>query len=143
VPKAQSAKGKAKRGRPTTFKQEVADEICDLLMQGRLLREICADPNLPEESTVRMWAARDIEGFFAQYARARDIGWDVRAEGLVDEAKKATPENYNCVRLAVDTEKWLVSKMKPRTYGDKLAVGGDEGGSPLKVVISKDDAGLM
>jgi hypothetical protein len=37
-------------------------------------------------------------------------------------------------RLRIDTRKWLASKLKPKKYGDKLELGGDDN-SPLTVRI--------
>lgn len=39
----------------------------------------------------------------------------------------------NHKRIMVDTRKWLASKLKPKRYGDKLALGGDEDASPIQV----------
>jgi hypothetical protein len=35
-------------------------------------------------------------------------------------------------RLQVDTRKWMLSKMLPKIYGDKIEVGGKDGG-PIQV----------
>lgn len=39
----------------------------------------------------------------------------------------------NHKRIMVDSRKWLASKLKPKRYGDKLAVGGDESAGPIQV----------
>jgi hypothetical protein len=38
-------------------------------------------------------------------------------------------------RLQVDTRKWLLSKIAPRKYGDKVTLAGDED-NPMKADIS-------
>jgi hypothetical protein len=43
---------------------------------------------------------------------------------------KLSHENVNRSRLRVDSRKWLLSKMLPRVYGEKVALTG-EGGTPL------------
>ena len=35
-------------------------------------------------------------------------------------------------RLQVDTRKWLLSKLAPKKYGDRMTLAGDED-SPLKI----------
>ena len=46
----------------------------------------------------------------------------------------------NRSRLRVDTRKWLMSKMLPRKYGDKMALTGGDGGPIVVQTISYDDA---
>jgi hypothetical protein len=59
-----------------------------------------------------------------QYARARCDQADPLAEELLDVARSAprakSSEEVQGYRLLVDTLKWRVSKMKPRSYGNKL-----------------------
>ena len=35
-------------------------------------------------------------------------------------------------RLRVDARKWLLSKMLPKVYGDKVALGGDADAPPIQ-----------
>lgn len=122
--------------RPSSFSQEVATIICDRLAEGKTLRAICQDEILPSRVTVQNWVIKDVEGFAAQYARARDVGLDVMADELFEIADDGrndtyTDENGNVrtdqdviarSRLRVDTRKWYLSKMAPKKYGDKQAI---------------------
>lgn len=127
----------AERGRPTDFTTEVAARICEGLAEGRSLRDVCADEDMPAESTVRAWALEDREGFSAQYARAREIGYHAMADELMDIADNgmndwmerrgeedagwvANGEHIQRSRLRVDTRKWMLSKVLPKVYGDKV-----------------------
>ncbi len=65
--------GRGMTGRPSTYSQEIADEVCRRLAGGESLRAICRDEGIPDESTVRLWALDDRDGFAAQYARAREV----------------------------------------------------------------------
>jgi Patatin-like phospholipase len=58
--------------------------------------------------------------FAEMYARARELRAHLKFDELPELAQTATGENYNAVRLQVDTWKWVLSKMLPRVYGDKL-----------------------
>ena len=120
------------------FSQELADIICKRLSEGESLRAICRDDGMPTEATIRNWAMIDYHGFFAQYARAREIGYAVMAEELLElsdkpnigtkEVSKATGleittgDNVDRTRLQIDTRKWLLSKMLPKIYGDKQQI---------------------
>lgn len=142
------AKKKAKRprGRPTTYTQAIASRILAQMADGESLRAICRDEAMPKESTVRGWVIDDLHGFAAQYTRAREIQWQGRAEAMLeiaddgrndtymDDAGRARVDydNIHRSRLRVDTLKWLLSKLLPKEYGDKVSHAGPDGG-PIPV----------
>ena len=71
----------AERGRPTAYTPEIGAKICERMGTGKSLRSICRSEDMPKESTVRLWALDNREGFYPQYARAMET----RMEGLADE----------------------------------------------------------
>jgi hypothetical protein len=73
-------KDEPKRGRSPGYSTEIAETICDRLVNRESLRAICADPAMPARATVFRWLARN-ERFRRSYAFARE--WLV--EGLMDE----------------------------------------------------------
>jgi hypothetical protein len=140
-------------GRPSTYSQEIADEVCRRLAGGESLRAICRDEGIPDESTVRLWALDDREGFAAQYARAREVQFLAIADELLEIADdgrndwmqrrgnderggwELNGEHIQRSRVRIDTRKWMLSKMLPKVYGDKteVAVTGANGG-PVQTV---------
>jgi hypothetical protein len=62
---------------------------------------------------------------------------EAMAEEILEIADSADSENYNPSRLQVDTRKWLMSKLAPKKFGDKVEqfISGPEGG-PIKASIS-------
>lgn len=138
------AKSKTKRvdkgdnyvfGRPTDYSKEKADEICELLATGMSLRTVCKKDNMPDMSTVFAWI-RTHEDFSNQYAKAKEEAIDAKheeLEALGDEAielsqrvdPKASGAVVNAVRLKADNLKWVMSKLKPKKYGDKVDVTSD------------------
>jgi hypothetical protein len=140
------ASGEPKRGRPTKYSKAIADRICSELAEGKTLRAICRADDMPTESTVRGWALQDDEeraGFFAQYSRAREIGYLAMADELFEIAntpiegvktkttsdgkvETQTGDMIEHRRLQVDTRKWLLSKALPKVYGDKIIHSGDD-----------------
>lgn len=129
------------------FTQELADAICADLADGKSLREICRAENMPSEAVVRLWALDNTGGFSAQYARARAIGYERLAEDIIaisDDGQNDTytdddgniRTNQDVIarsRLRVDTRKWMLSKMLPKVYGDKVTHQGDAD-NPLQVI---------
>jgi hypothetical protein len=100
--------------------------ILDRLLAGEALNAICRDESIPVcESYVRKKAKED-DAFGAKYTRAREIGWQCRAERVVEDTKTAdAKENPQAARLAFDAERWYLGKMLPMVFGDKTLVGSD------------------
>jgi hypothetical protein len=125
-------------GRPTDYSPDVTALICERLGLGESLREICRDEAMPDKSTVMRWLARHHE-FRDQYACAREAQADYYAEEIIEiaddgsndwmERKRGEEtievENHEVIgrsRLRVDTRKWLMARMAPKKYGDKLDI---------------------
>ena len=118
------------------FTPEIASTICTLLADGKSLRQVCEGEGMPSEATVRSWALDDIQGFAAQYTRAREIGYERLADEIlriadtpevgIKTTTKATGvetvegDMIEHRRLQVDARKWMLSKMLPKKYGDKI-----------------------
>lgn len=125
-------------GRPTKYTQELADEICENLALGNSLRSVCQGDNIPSVKTVFNWM-RTYPEFLQQYARAKEESADAMAEELLYIADNqeigttTTTKGDGSVetkeedmlghrRLKIESRKWLMAKMKPKRYGDKLDV---------------------
>lgn len=140
-----------KRGRPTKYTKELADKICAALCDGETLRAVCEPDDMPKESTVRQWARDDVQGFHAQYVRARELGYLKMADDITDiaddgrndwmkiktrggdEIDVVNREAVERSKLRVDARKWLLSKALPKIYGDKLDVNAKhEAGDSFK-----------
>lgn len=135
-------------GRPSTFTQETADEICERLSKGEPLAVICRDDHMPGYRTVFDWVDARPE-LSAAIARAREIGFDhiaadclsiaddtsgdVRTVG--DEESPIEVANTEFIqrsKLRIETRLKLLAKWDPKRYGDKLAVGGDPDAPPIQ-----------
>lgn len=123
-----------KRGRPCTYSQEIGDEICRRLAEGQTVEAICRDPEMPPASTVRLWAIDDrgnegngAPGFAVAYARARSVGFQKMADELVEIGDDpclfdGKPDHalVQRARLMSDNRRWLLSKLLPRQFGDRI-----------------------
>jgi hypothetical protein len=58
----------------TCYTEASAERVLQKLLTGRSLRDVCGDPGMPRESTVRNWVADNREGFSARYRHAREVG---------------------------------------------------------------------
>ena len=127
----QPVPAKNRGGRPTVYVPEVAHAICSRIAAGESLRSICRDKDMPSEAAVRGWALDDYQGFGALFTRARQIQAGTFADELVEIADEVPPRGedgridagaVHHQRLRVDTRKWILSKILPKVYGDKLDV---------------------
>ena len=133
-------------GRPKLeYNQEIGDAICELLVMGFSLRRVIKEGEketgfkMPAISTFFKWL-RDNPDFAKQYARAKQEAADAMAEELLDIADdgkndwmeiwdkegenligwKVNGEAVQRSKLRVETRKFLMAKMKPKKYGEKL-----------------------
>lgn len=117
--KTKAGAEKLPRGRPTEYTAELAAEILERLTSGESLRSICKPDGMPAESTVRTWVVYDQSGFSAQYEKARRAQMDALAEDLLEIADEKS-DDVQRARLRVDTRKWLMSKIAPKRFGDRV-----------------------
>ncbi|WP_304679162.1 hypothetical protein [Neisseria polysaccharea] len=113
-------------GRPTTYNQETADKICELIARGMSLRAICASADMPAGGTVHRWLAEH-QDFQEQYARAREEQADGFADEIIDIADSVAPETGEVAKakLQIDARKWKAAKLAPKKYGEKLELDAD------------------
>ena len=115
--------GTASSGK-TIYTKETRKEVLRRLERGETLNSICRDDDMPSAAIVHKWRKSKPE-FRNRYERAREIGYSVMADDLLDIADtKSADEEVMRSRLRVDTRKWLMSKALPKIYGDKLTHEG-------------------
>jgi len=122
-----------KKGRPTTFTQQLADQICERIANGETLRAVCRDIQFAP-STVIEWTMNN-KTFSEQYAHARQKQADAWADMVVEEAFNSHDAAIG--RLRVDALKWVASKLAPKRYGDKVEVE-QTGTTKIRVIMGGD-----
>jgi hypothetical protein len=113
------------------YNQEIADKVCERLAAGDSLRKACEAVGA-KAPTILLWT-NEHEAFAEQYARARQTGYALLADELIEIADNGLNDTYETEngpavnqdviarsRLRVDTRKWMLSKMLPKVYGEKL-----------------------
>lgn len=121
--------------------EAVAAEFLARIEDGKGLRDVCAELDMPVHATVLRWM-KDRPEFEAAYRRAReqqadrlfDLAWRIACE--------ATPGEVELARLKIQTLKWRVGKLAPRVYGPTkaqepaaAAAGGDGGAGGKQEVV--------
>jgi hypothetical protein len=114
------------------YTSALADTICRRLSEGESLRSICRDPGMPSEGTVRGWARENRDGFGSHYRLARELQLDHWADVIIDISDEADRDPRDR-QIRIDARKWIMSKLAPRRYGDRLLLAG-EAENPLRVL---------
>jgi hypothetical protein len=122
----------AKRGRPSKYTPELADEICERIANGEPLAKICRDERMPSVTTVWRWEEAD-EKFSQRVARARLAGFDEIAVDLLhiadtqevgvtrkvegDKITETMEDMLGHRKLRVETRLKLLACWDPKRYG--------------------------
>ena len=134
-------------------RQVASAQICEELKLGRSLDSSCKMDGMPSVGAFLEWVNKDDPaGIAADYAHAREIGYALLADEIVQLSDKThewvtvqkldpngdpmydekgepllkqmlMPLNSDVIahkRVQIDTRKWMLSKMLPKVYGDKI-----------------------
>lgn len=150
--------GKGKPGRPTKKTAKLLIEFCKRIADGKSMRTVCEDGDMPHRDTIMVWLATDA-GFSDQYARASaERGWTLAEEaveiadtpvvGVVKTDKMGKDGPYTEVRhadmiehrrLRVDTRKWFASKLNKKLADRVQAEHSGPDGMPIPVSMTLPD----
>jgi hypothetical protein len=144
-------------GRPSSYTEEIGEEVCERLSLGESLRSICADQFMPSQATVYRWLLNEDEKFALfreKYTRARELQADSFFDEITDIARNpiegaivtvspdgVTERREDMLghrRLMIDALKWQAGKLRPKKYGDKLDVTSD--GQPIGSISETERA---
>lgn len=129
--------------------ETIFNQICDEVSKGAALRTVLLRKDMPSSQTFYIWITineddsesviLDKENKSKHYARCcADRADAIFEECLIiadnqeddiyenEEGKKVTNHNViNRSRLRVDTRKWMLGKMQPKKFGDKIDITSD------------------
>jgi hypothetical protein len=143
-----------KMGRPSTYSDKVANDICIRIALGESLRKLCMEEGMPAQSSVYEWLLR-YPDFSEKYARARELQAETQFDELVDivdqppELSYVTDKNGELIevkfdssyiawmKLRVDTRKWTAARMAPKKYGEHKQA--EEKSDPTVIDVSVRD----
>ena len=111
-------------GRPSSYTDERADELCTWIAQGNSLRSFCKLHGM-EAQTVYRWM-RERPDFQQRYAHAHEDRADSLADEMCDIADEVAAsggsiEAVQAARLRIDTRKWIAAKLRPGRWGEVQA----------------------
>lgn len=128
-----------------SFSEEVFADMLERIACGEAVSKICDTTGYPSRKTFYGWVLRN-DNLRERYETALVA----RHYALADETLEIADADVKRLdsgatdsgavqkqRLQVDTRKWLLSKMVPKKYGDKLQqeLTGPDGGPVQQVVL--------
>src|SRR5579871_3891881 len=139
--------------RPSSYTEQIGEEIClEIATTDKGLEEICSVDEFPEARTVYRWIIKH-EEFCQKYARAKELQTQILADQIIPIAdtpkvgvktvdkptgvETTTGDMIEHRRLQIEARKWLLGKLMPKKYGDKVQaeVSGADGG-PIQASIA-------
>ena len=114
--------------------------ICSEIERGKSLISILTkNDEMPSTQTFYKWIDEDVDKS-KRYARATSQRAEFMFEEILDISDKSTPENVQVDKLRVDSRKWMLAKMQPTKYGDKIDITTkDQAIIPPTIVFKKYD----
>lgn len=115
-------------------RKKIVDFVCSEISEGKSLRSVLANnDNMPGRNTFLEWMENDPVKA-NQYARAMEQRQEVIFEEIlsisddqegdvIENEEGIEVVNHNVIqraRLRVDSRKWMLGKMNPKKYGDKV-----------------------
>ena len=143
----------AKTGRPSKYTKKLTQKICERLALGESMRSICSKKDMPGRRTVLRWLAKHDE-FRDLHAEARQLQADYHFDEILDIADDATndfmvreradgstetvlnQEHMQRSRLRIEGRKWVLARMSPKKYGDKVQLEADGDGGTVAFVMN-------
>ena len=130
-------------GRPTDYNDDLIDDICLRIADGRSVNSICNDADMPSKAIIYRWLDKYPE-FVDKYQRAMKQREEFHFDEMLDIADDVLPETAEVARakLRIDTRKWVLSRMNPKKYGDKAdgSEADDDTAQPIEVIVNVRDA---
>lgn len=121
--------------RPLSYTPELAAKICEKLASCGSLRAVCREEGMPDRNTVMRWVVDNVNGFAAEYARAKSLGIDEFVEETLEIADDGTndwmmtqhgpqldSEHVQRSKIRIETRRWLAERMEPKKYGARTGL---------------------
>jgi hypothetical protein len=129
---------------------EISAKVFEGMRSGMSAFKACKAVGV-NQSTFNLWLNDDAD-LAAEYTRAREDLLELMASDLLDIADRPVGSTESGTtdsgavadkKVQIDTRKWLLSKLAPKRYGDRvgLELTGQNGG-PIQIVAATTDERL-
>jgi hypothetical protein len=107
----------ARMGRPSLYSPQTAQEICERLIEGETLAQICRDPSMPSMKAVFNWLAlhSDFEAAFSRARKLRGTLWEEQILEIADDSRNDWLQKETMFGAIVDVpNRELIERTKIR-----------------------------
>ena len=114
----------------------MVDKVCEAIATGQSVNELSKTNNFPDHSTIYKWLAK-YPDFAEKYERAREKQAEIYANQIIDIADNCRPDSDSAAKakLQVEARKWIIAKLLPKKYGDKVTLQGDKD-NPIQISLA-------
>ncbi|MGH6965599.1 MAG: hypothetical protein ACREE0_14055 [Phenylobacterium sp.] len=116
------------------YSKKVTARICQRIARGDVWYKIANTDGLPSYDTLYQWLRKHPD-FAEDFAQAREIAADLRADKVLVVAEEATAATVQRDRLHVGALQWHASKAAPKRYGSRPGDDGEPEGEPRRLII--------
>ncbi len=115
------------------FTDEIFTQICERLCEGEILRKISKELGFSRVGLYHFIDSDATKTRANRYARAREMQMEAHEDDLITTAEDSSGDTIHGEngprmdsewvarsRLKIDTKKWVMSKLYPRRYGEKI-----------------------
>lgn len=127
------------------FSQAVVAKICERIADGKSLRAVCKAADMPARATFLEWAAKrdDVRALYEQAIADREERYFEQVIEIADSGRDPAK-----TRVQVDARKWVLARMNPKKYGDRMTneltgAGGGPIESNMTVTFVKSKVDLQ
>ena len=107
-----------------TLTTSLSNNICQKLMEGKPLTQICQEKDLPSLTTIYKWINSN-PSFAKQITQARKVGCQTYLDKMITELETASHKDVPILREKLHHYRWLAQKLLPALYGDKQEIVQD------------------
>ena len=146
---------------PDDYRADALEYLCERIMLGDKLADICSDDLMPSFQQISKWLAHD-PGFKARFIEAQRVRALIDSARLQDIAdgevkvlktEEITANNEAIVtlreveedparsRIRVDALKWRLSRLHPDIFGDKVEIGHNVTGELARMIQEASNQG--
>ena len=109
---------------------EKFEQVCTQIETGISLRKIFSSDDSPMSNTLFYRLIKENKELNERYARAKEIYADSIFDEIIEISDHSSEDHTpftggNVIqrdRLKVDARKWILSKLEPKKYGDKIDI---------------------
>ena len=105
---------------PECYRDDALPHLIESCLEGRTLKEICAEENMPHIGVVRRWLSQDLE-FRNAYISAQKLSALTEIEEIKDIADNG--DDVARDKLRIDARKLRAERLLPEVFGAKKGDG--------------------